>query len=316
MIDRRTMEEDFYKILGVSRDASQKEIQKAYRSLARTHHPDRVDEDKRDAAKQKFQKIQEAYDVLGDPEKRKLYDQFGPNYRQAQGAGGDPFAGFRGQAGGAEIDLGDLFGAGGMFGDFAAQMGGGRGAGRGRRAPRQGETIEAETTIPFSTSILGGPVQLSIARGSESERLTVTIPPGIEDGKRIRLRGQGQPSRSGGPAGDLMLTVRIAPHPYYRRAGDNLLITMPVTLIEAALGAKIDVPTPRGTIALTVPAGSSSGRKLRLKGQGVSKSDGQGDLIVELQIVLPQQLDEATKQALEKLAPQLDVPNSRRDIAW
>ncbi|MCA9105855.1 MAG: J domain-containing protein [Planctomycetales bacterium] len=321
------MEEDFYKILGVSRTASDKEIQKAYRALARKHHPDRVEEDQREAAKQKFQKIQEAYDVLSDPEKRKLYDQFGHDYRHAQQGGGDPFGGFRsggawqgGGPGGAEIDLGDLFGGGGgSFADFMAHMGGGRGSAgaRGPRSgPRPGASIEAETTISFQTSIVGGPVQLSVARANGAERLTVTIPPGIEDGKKMRLKGQGHPSSSGGPAGDLLLTVRVAPHPHFRRLGDNLSITLPITLQEAALGAKIDLPTPGGTIALTVPAGSSSGRKLRLKGLGVHRKETHGDLIVELQIVLPKHLDAEAEELVKQLQGRFQQGDVRESIGW
>lgn len=322
MIDRRTMEEDFYKILGVSRDASQKDIQKAYRALARKHHPDRVEEDQRDAAKQKFQKIQEAYDVLSDPEKRKMYDQFGPNFRQAGAAGGDPFAGFRQGAGGESVqfDFNDLFGGGGGAGgfeDFVSQMAGGRrGGSRARRGPRQGESVEAETTISFATSITGGSVDLSLARGRSNERISVNIPAGIEDGKKIRLKGQGEPSPSGGPAGDLILTIRVAPHPHYKRVGDNLTVTIPVTLEEAALGGKVDVPTPAGTITITVPAGSSSGRKLRLKGQGVKRAESSGDLIVELQVALPNQIDDRSKELIKELQSRLAQGNVRQGINW
>lgn len=321
MIDRRTMDEDFYKILGVSRDASDKEIQKAYRALARKHHPDRVDEDQRDAAKKRFQKIQEAYDVLSDPEKRKMYDQFGPDFRQAGAAGADPFQGFRSGAGGhsTQFDFSDLFGGGGGgFEDFVAQMQGGRkpAGGRGRRAPRQGESLEAETTISFATSITGGSVDLSLSRGNSNERISVTIPAGIEDGKKIRLKGQGQPSPSGGPAGDLLLTIRVAAHPHYKRVGDNLQLTMPVTLEEATLGARIDVPTPAGTISLKVPAGSSSGRKLRLKGQGVKRAEGSGDLIVELQVALPDKIDERSKELILELQSRFAQENVRQGIRW
>jgi len=326
MIDRRAMEDDFYKILGVSRSASQKEVQKAYRTLARKYHPDRVSDEEKEQAKTRFQKIQEAYDVLGDPEKRKLYDQFGSAYRQAGSAGGNPFEGFRGAPpGGEAFDFGDLFGApggrggaGGGFEEILRQFtGGGGGGARGsRRAPRAGETIEAETTVPFRTAVLGGSIQLSVAKPTGNETLTVTIPAGIEDGKKIRLRGQGGAAPGGGPAGDLMLTVRVAPHPHFRRQGDNLSVTVPVTLAEAALGGSIDVPTPRGTLALKIPAGSSSGRKLRLKGQGIERSGQTGDLIVELQVTLPKEIDDESRRLIGELQRRFGQGNVRSDLNW
>lgn len=317
MIDRRAMEEDFYKILGVERSASQKEIQKAYRTLARKYHPDRVDDAEKEKAKARFQKIQEAYDVLNDPEKRKLYDQFGPGFRQmGGGGGGEPFQGFRGGSEGG-FDFGDLFGAPGgggfedLFGQFTGQPRG------GRRAPRKGRDLETELAIPFKTAILGGSYPITLDRGGRMETIQVTIPAGIEDGRRMRLAGQGEPSRGGGAAGDLLLTLKVLPHPHFRRQGDTLSVTLPVTLEEAALGGKIDVPTPTGTISLKIPPGSSTGKKLRVKGHGVAASGRPaGDLFVELSVTLPDRYDEATQEAIRALQRRLGQEGVRRELGW
>ena len=311
--------DDFYEILGVERSASQKEIQKAYRLLARKSHPDLAEDDEKDQAKVRFQKIQEAYDVLSDPEKRQMYDQYGSAYKQA--GGGNHFQGFGGQGGHSPFDLGDLFGGGargqgGGFEDIFRQFGGGGGP-RGR-GPIRGDNLEHEITVPFRTAIQGGQAHLTVQRpGGKTESITVKIPPGIEDLKKIRLSGQGDPSPNGGPAGDLMIRVKVAAHPLYRRQGNNLLLTVPITLAEAALGAKIDLPTPNGTLTISVPSGSSSGKKLRLKGQGVEPARGNpGDLIVELQIALPDSYDEAMKKTIETLQQQFAQDDLRADLNW
>ena len=288
--------DDFYEILGVERSASQKEIQKAYRLLARKSHPDLAEDDEKDQAKVRFQKIQEAYDVLSDPEKRQMYDQYGSAYKQA--GGGNPFQGFGGQGGHSPFELGG---------------GGPRG-----RGPIRGDNLEHEITVPFRTAIQGGQAHLTVQRpGGKTESITVKIPPGIEDLKKIRLTGQGDPSPNGGPAGDLMIRVKVAAHPLYRRQGNNLLLTVPITLAEAALGAKIDLPTPNGTLTISVPSGSSSGKKLRLKGQGVEPVRGNpGDLIVELQIALPNSYDEGIKKTIETLQQQFAQDDLRADLNW
>ena len=311
--------DDFYEILGVERSASQKEIQKAYRLLARKSHPDLAEDDEKDQAKVRFQKIQEAYDALSDPEKRQMYDQYGSAYNQA--GGGNPFQGFGGQGGHSPFDLGDLFGGGtrgqgGGFEDIFRQFGGG-GSPRGR-GPIRGDNLEYEITVPFRTAIQGGQAHLTVQRpGGKTESITVKIPPGIEDLKKIRLTGQGDPSPNGGPAGDLMIRVKVAAHPLYRRQGNNLLLTVPITLAEAALGAKIDLPTPNGTLTISVPSGSSSGKKLRLKGQGVEPTRGNpGDLIVELQIALPNSYDEEMKKTIETLQQQFAQDDLRDDLNW
>ena len=332
MINRPEMDDDFYQILGVERSASLKDIQKAYRGLARKCHPDLAEEDGKDAAKERFQKIQEAYDVLSDPEKRKMYDQFGSAYSQA--GGGNPFGGFEGGGQHAHFDFSDLFGGrgggaggpggGGGFEDLFRQFGGGapggdpRGYRRAQQAPQKGRNVEHEIAIPFQTAVNGGQAVLSVKRpGGSTEQITVKIPAGIEDQKKIRLAGQGDDSPNGGPKGDLLVRVKVAPHPHYTRQGNNLLMELPITLAEAALGAKVDVPGPNGTLTITVPAGSSSGKKLRLKGQGVTPTRGSaGDLILDLQIKLPAEYTDEQKAQIESLQTMLNQSDVRSDVQW
>ncbi len=315
------MAEDYYKILDVSRTASPEEIQKAYRKLARKYHPDMNPDDT--AAKKKFQEIQKAYDVISDPEKRKLYDQFGSqfeNIHPGAGAGGGgaggPFPfdmeqlfGGRGGAGGFQFD-GDL-------GDIFQQFTGGGGArGRGRRqaAPQRGGDLSAEATIPFHTAVMGGNHEISIRRSGKIETIQIRVPAGVDSGKKIRLRGQGEQGAGGN--GDLLVTIQVAPHPHYRRQGQNLELRLPVTLSEAALGATVEVPTPGGTVSLKIPPGSSSGRRLRIKGQGVRSGSGEtGDLYVELQIKLPASLDNEAQEAIRKIESQYTGP-IRDGITW
>jgi len=308
------MSEDFYNSLGVGRDASTDDIQKAYRRLARKYHPDVNPDDA--TAKKKFQEIQKAYEVLNDAEKREMYDRYGSSF-ETMGAG-DP----RGGGGGAsfnQFDFEQIFGsrAGGgespsadIFGHFA---GGGTGP---RPRPTRGTDVRHTLTVPFQSAILGGEAQLSVKRPSgKVETITVKIPVGIESGKSIRLRGQGNASQTGGPAGDLIIKINAAPHPHYQRRGDDLEIHLPVTLGEATFGAKIDVPTPQGEITLTVPPGTSSGKRLRIKGHGVKTKIDSGDLYVEIQIVLPPEIDETTREYVKKIeASQQLTP--RKDISW
>ena len=319
------MAEDYYKILGVSRDASQEEIQRAYRKLARKYHPDMNPDDQ--SAKKKFQQVQAAFDVLSDPQKREMYDRYGSSF-ETMGAGG-PRGKTTWHAGPGfnfsfeDLDFGQFFGdrfgaeagvdPGGIFSQFAR-----RGRSRKRSAgPRRGNDLHAEIEIPFVTSISGGEVPLDIHRPSgEGGALSVKVPPGIEDGKRIRLRGQGEPAVGGGPPGDLLLIVHVAPHPCFQRRGNHLHVKLPVTLSEAALGAKVDVPTPRGTVALRIPPGTSSGAKLRIKGHGVASARGpHGDLLAEVQIVLPDTLDEASREAIRRLDDRY-ANHPRANLQW
>lgn len=291
------MADDHYQILGVSRTATSDDIQKAYREMARKYHPDLHPDD--DAAKEQFKKVQTAFDVLNDPSKREMYDRYGSSF-EGVGAGGGGGGGWspQGQAGGfqsgGEVDLESLFGGGG----FADLFGGGKR--RTRRNPRTpGEDITANIRIPFQLAIDGGKTEVRFERDNKHETLSITIPQGIPDGSRMRLRGQGRPGRGGGAAGDLLLEVNVEQHAVYHREGDTLAVSLPISLSEALEGAKVDLPTPWGTISLRIPEGTSSGKKLRAGGMGVRHANGsKGDLIAEVQIVLPVSDDEAASKAL------------------
>lgn len=319
--------DDYYEILGVSKSATEDEIQKAYRKLARKYHPDLhadASDREQENAKQQFQKVQQAYDVLSDKKKRRMFDQMGPGFDQM---GGNPFGGQGnpfGGAGGMDIDLSSLFGGGaggpgrGGFEQIFRQMGGGAGAGRpsGTQAPPKPEPIEQDITVSFATSVLGGEHQVSFKRtNGKVETIKVKIPAGIENGKKIRLRGQGAESYSG-QRGDLLIVVKVAPHPNYRRRGLNLSLSVPITLGEAVLGAKIDVPTPHGTVTLTVPPGTSSGKSLRLKGMGVRTKDKKGDLIAELHLQLPEELTENDEKLIQQLELAYQDVDPRAEIRW
>lgn len=330
MIDQGCMAEDYYKTLGVRRDASQDEIQKAYRNLARKYHPD---VNPSPDAKKKFQEVQAAFDVLNDRQKREMYDRYGSSFEtmggrgpqaggpqwQTYSPGGQPGQGFE------DVDFSQFFGerfggdAGIDLGEILGQFRRGGGARtRGGASRRQrGADLEHELEIPFTMSITGGEAQISVQRaGGKVENISVKIPPGIENGKKIRLRGQGEPTGEGGTPGDILLTIRVASHPHFQRRGNDLFVKVPVTLGEAALGSKIDVPTPQGTVTLQVPPGTSSGKKLRVKGRGVSpKSGPPGDLFAELQITLPKQLDEEARQMIRKLEEQAPQ-NVRANLRW
>lgn len=320
------MADDYYATLGVERGANAEEIRKAYRQLARKYHPDLNPDDPK--AKDKFQAVQAAFDVLNDAKKREMYDRYGAAYENMGGGGGGgrggprpwPPGGGSPGAEGVEVNFEDLFGGGGGggFADLFKQFGN-RGRGAGRRAPAQtrGADLEHELTVPFATAILGGEAQIAVQRADGTvETLRVKIPAGIDSGKKIRLRGQGEPGDGGGPSGDIIIKVNVAPHPHFRRIGKRLEVTAPITLAEALRGAKIDLPTPHGTITLTVPPNSSSGRKLRVKGQGVKAGEGPpGDLFAELQIVLPKALAEADRDQLAEIAAKYS-DHPRADLQW
>ncbi|GAB4152842.1 MAG: J domain-containing protein [Planctomycetaceae bacterium] len=300
---------DYYKTLGVSKTATADEIRKAYRKLAKEYHPDAKPDDK--AAAQKFAEIQEAYAVLGDKEKRQQYDQFGS--AGFGGAGPNPFQGY-GRAGSGGVDLNDLFGGQFGFGDIFGQASRG---GTRTAAPRKGEDIRLEIEVPFQVAAEGGNHSIQIRRGDNTERLNVKIPAGVKTGSVIRLAGQGQPGFGQGPAGDLKLIVKVAPHPFFRRDGKNLLIDVPVTPSEAALGAKVEVPTlSEGNVTVTVPPCTSSGTKLRLRGKGVidQKTGQRGDQFVVIKIVLPPELSEESQQLYRQLAEL--SPSSPRAGLW
>jgi curved DNA-binding protein len=284
---------DFYDALGVSRSASTEEIQQAYRKLARKYHPD-VNSDP--AAEDRFKEISEAYEVLSEPDKRKRYDRFGAQFRQvpedydervAAGVGGGGRRVHTSQ-GFDDIDIEDLFG--GFF------RGRGRGGGTG---PIAGADQEAELVLTVEDAYRGGRRTLNIG-GRDYE---VTIPAGVVNGQRIRLAGQGGQGIGGGPAGDLHLVVRIAPHPHYRLDGRDLTVELPVSPWEAALGATVPVTTPGGEVKVRVVAGSSSGRRLRLRGEGMpNPKGGPGDLYAVVKIMVPKKLTKRERELFEELA--------------
>jgi DnaJ-class molecular chaperone len=300
---------DFYKILGVSRDASPDQIKKAYRQLAKELHPDRNPGN--EEAEERFKDVSSAYGVLSDPEKKKLYDQFGemglregfdPEAYQAatQGVGG--FGGF---------DFSDIFGGeargrGGRSFEFNLEdLFGGRGgpaAGAYVRVPRRGADLQSEVSVDFRDAVLGCTKELSV-RSAEGERtIKVRIPPGARNDGKIRLRGQGGKGADGGPDGDLVLRVRVRKHPYFWIRGKQLHLKVPVTPLEAYAGAKVSVPTPEGSVQLSIPAGSQNGAKLRLRGKGIEhKGKARGDLIAHLEIVLPEGKSDAVEEALEQV---------------
>ena len=328
------MDEDYYAILGVSRSASAAEIQKAYRNLARKNHPDTNPDDA--SLKEKFQKVQRAYEILNDPKKRELYDRYGSSFDSMGpgGPGGGPQYTWStsGPGGFEDLDLSQFFGekygagTGGGFAEMFKQFrpGGGEPGGRepgggpfSGASSRRGQDIAAEVTIPFNTAVTGGQVELSLQRRSgKTETIRVKIPSGIEDGKRIRLRGQGEAAGKRGTPGDILLLVHVAPHPSYSRRGLHLDVKVPVTLAEAALGAKIDVPTPKGTVQLTVPPATSSGAKLRLKGLGIQRgNEPPGDLFAEILIVLPKPLDAESQRLVKELDARQRL-NPRQELTW
>ncbi|GAB3673159.1 DnaJ C-terminal domain-containing protein [Angustibacter aerolatus] len=318
-------EKDFYATLGVAKDADATAIKKAYRKLARTNHPDaNGGDDKR------FKEIGEAYSVLSDAEQRKQYDAVramsGGGARFAPGGGGSGFEDvFSSMFGGAGAGGGTRFppggGAGGPGGidleDLLRTMGAGDTAGgRGRsrfggfgapRGPQRGADVEATTRLGFREAVTGSTVTL---RSPDGSQVTARVPAGTRDGQRIRLRGKGGRGDQGGAAGDMLITVQVSPDPVFGRTGDDLTVTVPVTFAEAALGATVEVPVLElddgrasvGTVRVKVPAGTPSGRTLRVRGRGVRTTSGQGDLRVVVQVAVPQRLDDEARAAVESYA--------------
>ena len=287
-IRREWLEKDFYQVLGVDRSASGKDIKKAYRKLAQQYHPDTNPGD--EAAETRFKEITEAYDVLSDPKVRQEYDQARDAFARGAWAGSP--------GGGAQYvrfeDLGDL---GSMFGGF----GFGDLFGRGRRGPAKGADLEGEMTLGFHDAITGTTRTLTV-QGPEGPRdVQVRIPPGVEDGQRIRVRAKGRPGTDGGPRGDLYVRVNVAPHPLFKRSGRNLEVTVPVTYSEAALGANITVPTLDGKVTLKIPPGTPSGKTFRVSGKGVTSGKGTGDLLVIVEVAVPETLTDEQRSAIERL---------------
>ncbi|UCH29607.1 MAG: DnaJ domain-containing protein [Myxococcales bacterium] len=298
---------DFYKILGVSRDASPDEMKKAYRRLARELHPDRNPGDEK--AEERFKDVSNAYDVLSDADKRKLYDEFG-EMGLREGFDPDSYrAATQGFGGAGGFDFGDLFGAaargggGGRFEFNLEDLLGGRGgpaAGAYVRMPRRGADLQSEVTVDFRDAVLGCTKELSVRSAEGDRTMKVRIPAGVRNDGKIRLRGQGGKGTDGGPDGDLVLRVKVRKHPYFSVRGKQLHVKVPVTPLEAYAGAKVSVPTPEGSVQLSIPAGSQNGAKLRLRGKGIEqKGKPRGDLIAHLEVVLPEAQSDEVKEALE-----------------
>lgn len=357
---------DFYKVLGVSKDASEAEIKKAYRKLARDNHPDSNPGD--EAKHEKFKAVAEAYDVVGDSAKRKKYDEM----RAAYGSGFGGPGGFGGGGGQGGFDLSDLFGqrgggGGGGLGDMFGDMFSGGGRGRAQARPRKGQDLETTATISFTDALEGVTISLRLSsdsacetchgtggkpgtkphicptcegagavasnlggsfsinetcptcggrqlvydekcptchgsgRGTSSRTIQARIPAGVKDGQKIRLRGKGGAGENGGPAGDLLVTVKVTGHRVFGRKGDNLTIDVPVSFDELALGGEVKVPTLGGSpVTLKVPAGTPNGRTFRVRGKGAPKSDGsKGDLLATVEVQVPARLDETAREAIE-----------------
>jgi molecular chaperone DnaJ len=372
---RDYLEKDYYGVLGVPKDASADEIKKAYRTLARKHHPDANVGDSK--AEERFKEISEAYDVLSDEAKRREYDDvrtygasgFGPG---AFGGGG----GF-GPGGAQSVNLGDLFGDGGLGDVLGGLFGQG---GRGRRA-RKGADLQTEVTVGFRQAVHGATVPLSVRSegacatcggsgakpgttphpcsvcggsgqtvrqqggfgfaepcrachqrgvvvddpcptcrgtgvGTHTRTMRVRVPAGVRDGQTVRLSGKGGAGANGGPAGDLLVEVHVPKHPLFGRKGDHLTLTVPVTFAEAALGATVQVPTLDGDpVTVKVPAGTPSGRTLRVRGRGVARKDGTtGDLLVTVEVAVPQRVDGKAKQALEDYRDATADHDLRREL--
>src|SRR5215831_3613283 len=304
---------DPYEILGLSRSASEADIKKAFRSLAKKHHPDTKGGDV--AAQKRFQEISAAYDILGDKEKRAKFDageiDAGGNPRGFDprgygNEGGSPFG--RGAGGGArdfhftwtnEGDTAETFRAEDIFSDLL----GGLGGRRARNQPRKGEDFPVSATVSFEEAARGGTRRMMLPSG---EQIDVKIPAGLKDGQQIRLKGRGGAGRNGGPAGDVLIAVSVAPHPWFTRDGNDLRMDLPIALKEAVLGAKVQVPTLSGTVQMTIPPNSNTGSVLRLKGKGIAAGAAAGDLYVKLVVTLPDQPDSELRRFIETWAATYD----------
>jgi DnaJ-class molecular chaperone len=319
---------DYYATLGVAKTATEKEIKQAYRKLARKHHPDVNPGDR--AAEARFKEINEAYEVLGDPEKRKKYDDLGANWRlyeqaqQAYGAPGAPDGAWSVNVGGpggfrtmTEEEVAEMFGDEGVFSDFfrtffgggaggGAGSAGGRRRGTGRARRRAGEDVEQDIQLTLDDAFHGSMRRISIKRDGHTRTVDVRIPAGIKDGSRVRIPGEGEAGAGGGPPGDLYLRVRLAPHYRFTRKGQDLYVRVPVPVPTAVLGGEVSVPTIAGTaLRLKVPVATQNGQVFRLRGQGmpaVGKPDQRGDLYATVDIQIPRTLTPEQRSHYEALA--------------
>jgi molecular chaperone DnaJ len=282
-------EKDFYAILGVDKKAGADEIKKKYRSLARELHPDKTKGD--DALEEKFKAVSEAYDILSDSKKRAEYDEARSLFERG---------GFRAPMGGSGGggDFSDLF-AGGSSNDIFANLFGGGGM---RRGPRKGQDLQTESTITFKESIFGATLELSLSTdGGKPQKITARVPAGVNDGAKIRVKGKGAPGEAG--PGDLFILLHVKPHAVFSRKGENILLTLPVTFVEATLGADIKVPTLDGEeVTVRLAPGTPNGRTLRVKGRGVKKGGVVGDLLATIDVQVPQRIETEASEALKKFA--------------
>jgi DnaJ-class molecular chaperone len=338
---------DYYEILGVKRDASADDIKKAHRRLVRKYHPD-VNKDNKQA-EEHFKEVQEAYDVLSDPGKRRNYDQFGhagvgaggagagnadvwEQFRRAQqgrgGAGGAGGAGRRGYSWqpGPGVSVEDFEGMG-DFGDIFDQLFGARGArggtaaagpragARPRPQPQRGADVEHAVTLTFDQAARGTTLPLQISRDGRLETIDVKVPAGVKDGSRVRIRGKGQDS-AGGESGDLYIVTRVQPHAYFRREDVDILLDVPISVWEALLGTKVDVPTLDGQrVTVTIPPGTNSGAKLRIKGKGIERGEEKGDQFCVIKIIVPKNIAADERGTIQELAAKHPI-DARSDVPW
>ncbi|MCX6440366.1 MAG: DnaJ domain-containing protein [Actinobacteria bacterium] len=292
-------EKDFYKVLGIDKKAGADEIKKKYRALARELHPDK---NKGDSVKEeKFKGISEAYEILSDTKKRAEYDEARSLYERG---------GFRAPMGGGQQggDFNDMFGGGNPQDIFANLFGG------GRRGPRKGQDLQTEASISFRESIVGTTLDLRLAtdRGA-AQNITARVPAGVNDGAKIRVKGKGAPGEAG--PGDLFILLHVKPHPVFGRKGENLTMTLPITFAEAALGADVKFPTLSGDdVTVRIAPGTSNGRTLRVKGRGVTKGSTTGDLLVSVDVQVPQRVDGKALEALKIFAQETSREDVRADL--
>ena len=284
-------EKDFYAILGVDKKASGDEIKKKYRSLARELHPDKTKGD--DALEEKFKAVSEAYDILSDSKKRAEYDEARSLFEGGGFRG--PMGGHGGGGGG---DFSDLFG-GGSPNDIFANLFGGGGV---RRGPRKGQDLQTESTITFKEAIIGTTLELKLSLdGGKPQTITARVPAGVNDGAKIRVKGKGAPGEAG--PGDLFILLHVKSHPIFSRKAENILLTLPVTFVEATLGADIKVPTLDGEeVTVRLAPGTPNGRTLRVKGRGIKKGSITGDLLATIEVQVPQKIEDDASEALKKFA--------------
>ena len=294
-------EKDFYKVLGASKSDDQAAIKRKYRALVKDLHPDTQHGDS--AKEEKFKAVSEAYEILSDAKKRAEYDEARSLYER--GGFRAPMGGGQGQHGG---DFNDIFGGGNPQDIFANLFGG------GRRGPRKGQDLQTEATITFRESVFGTNLDLKLAtdRGA-AQNITARVPAGVNDGAKIRVKGKGAPGEAG--PGDLFILLHVKPHAIFSRKGENLTLTLPVTFAEAALGADIKVPTMSGDdVTVRIAPGTSNGRTLRVKGRGITKGSATGDLLVTVDVQVPQRVDGKALDALKVFAQETSHENVRADL--